>query len=172
MSDDKGPRQRPMSNPWPSARYLSNPWNTMPNFLNLLTKRCNWVKFYYVRTLITMILLASTRSYLVVIGPFFIKMVARGHFGWTNITSYCIAHHFKSIEFCVRNGYPAIFFTKWFTMPILDDQNHFLSHFSPFQINAIKSIRDEGNIDFLSRNFELLSQNFELWKSTFRLNKV
>ena len=64
-------------------------------------------------------------------------MAAGGHFGWPKITFDRISRHFRSI----RNFN---FFSKWPPAAILEvpfgpfwvTENHFRSHFSPFQINT------------------------------------
>ena len=64
------------------------------------------------------------------------KMAASGHFGWPKITFDRISRHCRSI----RN----FFSTKWLPAAILEvrfgpfwmTENHFRSHFSPFQINT------------------------------------
>ena len=64
---------------------------------------------------------------------FFHKMAAVNHFGWSKITFKHISRHFRSIrnffvfEFFLQNG---LWRPYWMT------GNHFLSHFSPFQINT------------------------------------
>ena len=64
---------------------------------------------------------------------FFHKMAADGHFGWAKITFDRISRHFRSIhnfyllDFFPQNGCRRPF---WMT------ENHFRSHFSPFQINT------------------------------------
>ena len=60
---------------------------------------------------------------------FFHKMAAGGHFGWPKITFDRISRHFRSIRnfFFSQNGCRRPF---WMT------DNHFWSHFSPFQINT------------------------------------
>ena len=71
---------------------------------------------------------------------FFHKMAAGGHFGWPNITFDRITRHFRSI----RNFFFWFFFSKWPPAAILEVrfgpfwmiENHFRSHFSPFQINT------------------------------------
>ena len=58
------------------------------------------------------------------------KMAAGGHFGWPKITFDRISRHFRSIrnfDFFAENGSQRPF---WMT------ENHFWSHFSPFQINT------------------------------------
>ena len=67
-------------------------------------------------------------------------MAAGGHFGWPKITFDRISRHFWSI----RNFNFLIFFSKWPPAAILEvpfgpfwmTENHFRSHFSPFQINT------------------------------------
>ena len=57
-------------------------------------------------------------------------MAAGGHFEWLKITFDRISRHFRSIrnfDFCSQNGCRQPF---WMT------ENHFRSHFSPFQINT------------------------------------
>ena len=61
---------------------------------------------------------------------FFHKMVAGGHFGWPKITFDRISHHFRSI----RNFY--FFSQNGCRRPFWMTENHFRSHFSPFQINT------------------------------------
>ena len=71
---------------------------------------------------------------------FFHKMSASGHFGWPKITFECISRHFRSI----RNFLVWFSFSKWPPGGILEvrfgpfwmTENHFRSHFSPFQINT------------------------------------
>ena len=61
---------------------------------------------------------------------YFHKMAAGGHFGWPKITFDRISRHFRSIrnfDFFSQNGCWRPF---WMT------ENHFWSHFSPFQINT------------------------------------
>ena len=58
---------------------------------------------------------------------FFYKMAASGHFGRPKITFDHISRHFRSI--CNFD----FFSTKW---PFWMTENHFLMHFSPFQINT------------------------------------
>ena len=66
------------------------------------------------------------------------KMAVGGHFGLPKITFGCISLHFRSI----RNFLFEFFFTKWLPAAILEvrfgpfwmTENHFRSHFSPFQI--------------------------------------
>ena len=55
------------------------------------------------------------------------------HFGCPKITLYRISYHFRSIPqflFC------EVFFTKWLPRPFWMSENHFRSHFWPFQINT------------------------------------
>ena len=57
-------------------------------------------------------------------------MAAGGHFGWTKITFDRISRHFRSILnflFSSQNGC---------RRPFCMTENHFWSHFSPFQINT------------------------------------
>ena len=55
------------------------------------------------------------------------KMAASGHFGWPKMTFYHISRHFRSIHnFFLQNGCQR---PSWMT------ENHFWSHFPPFQIN-------------------------------------
>ena len=61
-------------------------------------------------------------------GIFFHKMAAGVHFGWSKITFDRISRHFRSIgNFFFQNGR---------RRPFLMTENHFRSHFSPFQINT------------------------------------
>ena len=61
----------------------------------------------------------------------FHKMAAGGHFGWPKITFDRISRHFRSI----RNFF--IYFSQnRCRRPFWMAENHFRSHFSPFQINA------------------------------------
>ena len=57
----------------------------------------------------------------------FYNMVVGGHFGWPKITFNRISRHFISICFFSQNGCRRPF---WIT------ENHFRSHFSPFQIHT------------------------------------
>ena len=52
------------------------------------------------------------------------------HFGWPKITFYRISRHFRSI----RNFY--LFSQNGFRRPFWMTENHFWSHFSPFEINT------------------------------------
>ena len=62
---------------------------------------------------------------------FFYKMATGGHFGWPKITFDRISHHSRSIRSffwnVLQNG------RRW---PFWMTENHFGSHFSPFQINT------------------------------------
>ena len=68
------------------------------------------------------------------------KWLPAGHFGWPKITFSPLSRHFRSI----RNSFFLIFFSKWPPAAILEvpfgpfwmTENHFWSHFSPFQINT------------------------------------
>ena len=77
--------------------------------------------------------LAISDQYATFIFYFVHKMGAGDHFGLPKITFDHISRHFKSIRnfflfwFCSQNGCRRPF---WMT------ENHFLSHFSPFQINT------------------------------------
>ena len=70
----------------------------------------------------------------------FHKMAAVGHFGWPKITFECISRHFRSIQLFFFET----FSSKWPPADILEirfgpfwlTENHFRSHFSPFQINT------------------------------------
>ena len=67
-------------------------------------------------------------------------MAAGGHFGWPKITFDHITPHFRTILFF----FFFFFFSKWRPAAILEVrfgpfwmiENHFRSHFSPFQINT------------------------------------
>ena len=58
-------------------------------------------------------------------------MAAGGQFGWPKITFDCISRHFRSI----RNFYFFCIFSLT-KRPFWMTENHFRSHFSPFQINT------------------------------------
>ena len=62
---------------------------------------------------------------------FFFKMAAGGHFGWPKITFDHIYHHFRLI--C---SFFFIFLQNGRRRPFWMTENHFWSHFSPFQINT------------------------------------
>ena len=137
---------------WPKITFIriSRHFRSMCNFnfvLHFVLKmvaggHCGWPKITFDR--------------------FFSQNGCRGHFGWPKITFDCISRHFRSIRnfyfftkwlpaailddrkslsiafldildqykqllFCSQNGYWRPF---WMT------ENHFRSHFSPFQINT------------------------------------
>ena len=63
----------------------------------------------------------------------FYKIAAGGHFGWPKITFDRISRHFRSIRnflFCLH------FLQNSRRRPFWMTENHFRSHFSPFQINT------------------------------------
>ena len=59
------------------------------------------------------------------------KMADGGHFGWPKITFDCISHHFRSMH-----NFFYFFFQNGHRQPFWITENHFRSHFSPFQINT------------------------------------
>ena len=62
---------------------------------------------------------------------FFCKMAAGGHFGWSKITFGRISGHFRSIRKFVFK-----FLQNGRRCPFWMSENHFRSHFWPFQINT------------------------------------
>ena len=62
----------------------------------------------------------------------FDKMAAVGHFGCPKFTLHHISVHFRSIQIFY---FFYIFFTKWLPVAIWMSENHFRSHFWPFQID-------------------------------------
>ena len=75
---------------------------------------------------------------------FFHKMAASGHFGWLKITFDRISRHFRSMSNFLFFYRKSLFFSKWPPVAILEvrfgpfwmTENHFQSHFSPFQNNT------------------------------------
>ena len=62
---------------------------------------------------------------------FFYKMAAGGHFGWPKITFDRISRHFRSIR-----NFDFFFSQNVCRRPFWMTENHFRSHFSPFQIST------------------------------------
>ena len=86
-------------------------------------------------------------------------MAAIGHFGWPKITFDRISRHFRSIrnfDFFPQNGCRRPF---WMT------ENHFRSHFSPFQINTqlwffFHKMAAGGHFGWPKITFDRISRHF------------
>ena len=107
--------------------------------------------------------LAISNQYATFFFDFVHKIAAGGHFGWPKITFDRISRHFRSIRnfwfFFSQNGCRRPF---WMT------ENHFWSHFSPFQINT-------QNLIFFSQNgcrrpFWMTENHFRSDFSPFQIN--
>ena len=91
-------------------------------------------------------------------GDCFHKMAAGDHFGWPKTTFDRISRHFRSIRnfFFSQNGCRRLF---WMT------ENHFWSHFSPFQINTQLFFPQNG----CQRPFWMTENNFWSHFSPFQI---
>ena len=96
---------------------------------------------------------------------FFHKMAASGHFGWPKITFDRISHHFRSIRnfFFSQNGCQRPF---WMT------ENHFWSHFWPFQINTklwffFHKMAAGGHFGWPKIAFDHISRHFRAIRNFF-----
>ena len=118
------------------------------------------------------------------------KMAASGHFGWPKITFDHISHHFRSIRnffftkwlatailddrkslsiafLAISDQYAAFFSSQngcqW---PFWMTENHFWSHFSPFQINTQLLFSQNG----CQRSFWMTENHFRSHFSPFQIN--
>ena len=95
---------------------------------------------------------------------FFHKMAAGDHFVWPKITFDRISRHFRSI-------YNFDFFlTKWLPLTILMTENHFRSHFSPFQINTQFWLFFLFSQNGCRRPFWMTENHFRMHFSPFQIN--
>ena len=84
-----------------------------------------------------------------------------GHFGWPKITFDRISSHFRSI----RNIY--YFSQNGCHRPFWMTENHFWSHFSPFQINTQLWFFSQNG---LRRPFWMTENHFRMHFSPFQIN--
>ena len=90
---------------------------------------------------------------------FFYNMVVGGHFGWPKITFNRISRHFRSVCFFSQNG------CRW---PFWMTENHFRSHFSPFQINTQLWFFCSPNVCW--RSLWMTKNHFRSHFSPFQIN--
>ena len=89
------------------------------------------------------------------------KMAAGGHFGWPKITFNRISRHFRSKRnFFSQNGCRRPF---WIT------ENHFGSHFSPFQINTQLYCFWISSLNGCQRPFWMTENHFQSHFSPFQI---
>ena len=95
---------------WPPASILDH-WKSLQSHFSTFQINTKFIDFWF----------------------FFYKLITpSGHFGWPKITFDCISRHLRSM----RHFYLFIFSQNGCRGPIWMIENHFWSHFSPFQINT------------------------------------
>ena len=93
----------------------------------------------------------------------------RGHFGWPKITFNRISRHFRSI----RNFNFSYFFSQNVRRrPFWMTENHFLSHFLPFQINTQLFLLEILSPNVRRRPFWMTENHVWSYFSPFQINTL